>query len=297
MFLPDGRLGTAIKNQVFPIVRTDEYYLVDTEQPQHAPRRSCSSIADRNIPVPTSGIVTISALTLEALSAQMPNESDRGFLRNRATKGSVRVPRQRSNAERLPAMIEKLKERSLPQLIGIWKNAIKALAEGGRANFSRQEIASFIEAVEAEWARRDAADLPADEYFRWPSTDVATARNAGGSFEAQGEGMLSYLEYHVGRSHDLAPKVRRAILERVFSGKLPAVFPKGYMDQWGEPQTSRRLHKMAECIAAFARNFKRRDDDRLDQAIREWEADLTWLYDEFYVGHFRFAWPTTRVNS
>ncbi|PBB39603.1 hypothetical protein CK221_01930 [Mesorhizobium sp. WSM3868] len=297
MFLPDGRLGAALKNRVFPIVRTYEYHLVDIKQSDHAPKRLCSSIADRNIPLPTSSRETVSALPLDELSKQLPGESDRGFLRNRAARHSAGVSKQTSNAGRLASTIERLKERSLPQLVGIWKNAIKALSEGGRANFNSQEISAFIEAVETEWSRRTDEDLSTDEYFRWPSTDVGRTENAIGSFEAQGEGMLSYLEYHVGRSHDLAPKVRRAILERIFRGKLPTVFSKGYMDQWGEPQTSRRLQKTAECIAAFARNSKRRDDDRLDQAIREWEADLDWLFDEFYVGHFRFAWPTTRRDS
>lgn len=68
------------------------------------------------------------------------------------------------------------------------------------------------------------------------------------------------------------------------------------MDQWGQPESADRLRKMAEAIAAFARNLKRREDDRMQQAIDSWEGDLDYLFETYYVGHFRFAWPITRVN-
>ena len=50
---------------------------------------------------------------------------------------------------------------------------------------------------------------------------------------------------------------------------------------------------MAESIAAFARNAKRRRQINLNDAIGEWEADLEFLYEEYYVGHFHFAWPAS----
>ena len=54
-----------------------------------------------------------------------------------------------------------------------------------------------------------------------------------------------------------------------------------------------RLKKMAETIAALARNAKRRNNASLDQAIRDWEHDLSFLYHTYYVGHFGFGWPST----
>ena len=84
-------------------------------------------------------------------------------------------------------------------------------------------------------------------------------------------------------------------MKRVFEGALPPVFPPDYMDAWNLPGSAARLKKLAETIAAMARLFKRRHDSRFDDAISDWEADLQFLYDEFYLGRFGFAWPTAKV--
>jgi hypothetical protein len=103
-------------------------------------------------------------------------------------------------------------------------------------------------------------------------------------------GPLKVLGYTVGQEgHE--KRFRRAILRRVFEGVLPPVFPADYMSLWGPPGSPRRLGKMAESIASFTRSAKRRDADKLAQAIEDWENDLQHLYDAYYVGRFGFAWP------
>jgi hypothetical protein len=103
------------------------------------------------------------------------------------------------------------------------------------------------------------------------------------------------MEYRVGRTNGLEPAVRKLLLAGIFVGPLPPVFPPNYMAQWSVPKSARRLQKMAETLAAFVRNAKRRHDDRLDDAISEWEHDLQFLYERYYLGHFHFSWPTTKV--
>ena len=66
------------------------------------------------------------------------------------------------------------------------------------------------------------------------------------------------------------------------------------MNEWGMPYSPKRLQKMANSIASFARNAKRRHDTKMDNAISEWETDLRFLYEKFYVGRFGFGWPSTR---
>lgn len=179
---------------------------------------------------------------------------------------------------------------SFPDLAGAWRNALR-LSEG------KQNGAAIraVKAIEREWKRRGAAGVDPDDYFAWPTTD-APGGNGQLSLEANlKEGMLKYLEYQVGRTNGQSPAVRRAILRRVFEGVLPPVFPPTYMAEWSEPGSATRLKKLAETIAAMARLFKRRHDSRFDDAISDWEADLRFLYDEFYVGRFKFAWPSARV--
>jgi len=50
---------------------------------------------------------------------------------------------------------------------------------------------------------------------------------------------------------------------------------------------------MAEALAHFARNAKRRRNSNLADAIQQWEADMSFLRSSFYAGRFDFPWPAT----
>jgi hypothetical protein len=63
--------------------------------------------------------------------------------------------------------------------------------------------------------------------------------------------------------------------------------------EWGELQTAQRLRKLADTLAAFTRNAKRQAAVSYAAAIDDWEADLIFLYDRYYVNLFRFEWPAT----
>ncbi|MER9456990.1 hypothetical protein [Mesorhizobium sp. M0478] len=179
------------------------------------------------------------------------------------------------------------------RLIVLWSNAVKVLsAPSGTAELERAR--KVLEAVETAW---DALDRKKEEEFAWPSTEV---RGHSGTLTVpafRSEGMLSYLEYRVGKTAGLPAVLRQSILARVFEGKLPRVFDAEYMRAWGSPGSGQRLRKMAESLAAFARNAKRSDEDRLEEAIRQWEQDLEFLHDRYYVGRFGFGWPTTSIND
>lgn len=188
----------------------------------------------------------------------------------------------------------KLAHLSNGELVAMWKNAIRVLSEPKKKAdhaAAKQAVAN----VTSEWERRTAEMMAG--HFPWPSTD---ARGGNGllSFEkVQAAGMLSLMEYRVGRSHGESEPVRRAILKRVFENTLPPAFPKDYMEEWGQNASAVRLQKMAVSIAAFVRNNKRRRNGDYSDAIREWENDLGWLYTVYYVGKLRFAtgWPETVV--
>lgn len=202
------------------------------------------------------------------------------------------TPRQNAiNIERtLPNLIQRLPRMSMADLGRVWRNAIKII-DGPNAGAANRAVV----AIEQEWEKRGANASPQD-YFAWPSTN---APGGNGDLHLAGlpkEGMLRYLEYQVGRSNGQSSPVRQAILRRVFEGILPPVFPKPYMMEWGPPKSSHRLRKTAESIAAFACLFKRRHDARYDDAISDWEADLQFLYDEYYVGRFGFGWPSTHLS-
>ena len=149
----------------------------------------------------------------------------------------------------------------------------------------------YLNLIEKEWNRRSLANGPTD-YFKWPSTE---AKHGNGQIDSSNwitNGLLKFMDYQVGNSSTYTTSQRQALLSIVFQMEIPPVFPVEYINQFGKPSSSNRLQKIAESIAAFTRNAKRKSHD-MHAAIQDWEEDLNWLYHTFYVGRFKFSWPKT----
>ena len=189
------------------------------------------------------------------------------------------------------AIVSKLPLMGPSEVAALWVNALRLSAAGLRED-QRTEAQAVLDAVETIWLVR-ATGAPAG-WFQWPSTDIFIG---DGELNPEGwpvEGMLRFLGYSVGE-HGEPQGLRWAILKRVFEGELPPVFPGPYMEAWGQPSSPRRLHKMADCLASFARSAKRRGGAQLRIAIRDWEGDLQHLHDSYYAGRFGFDWPSAKV--
>ncbi|MEO9574944.1 MAG: hypothetical protein ABJ360_00565 [Roseobacter sp.] len=190
------------------------------------------------------------------------------------------------------AIIEGIQRMEHERLHGLWIQNVLRLGDPGQA-FKHGAANRIVEAVEQEWKRRLPHIRKHPEYFTWPSTE---ADGGGDGFEigkVPSEGMLGYLEYRVGRTNGLPEGARRAILDRVVTGTLPIYWSLEYYEQWSDPGSAARLQKLAETIAAFARNAKRRRRSALSDAIAEWESDLVYLKKKHYLTRFRFGWPST----
>lgn len=94
-------------------------------------------------------------------------------------------------------------------------------------------------------------------------------------------GMLRHAGYHVGQSAP-RPEARRAVLRRLLHEPLPNVQDRAYMAEWGLPRSAQRLRKLADCLAALARNARRKEGYEL--AVRHWEADLAHVKQRYYDG-------------
>ena len=187
------------------------------------------------------------------------------------------------------AIIPKLPTLPAGDIVEVWKNAINTLANPGKRDL-HETARKLIEVIGKEW---DKMACKPDDYFVWPSTVAEEGENKLGRQDWPEIGLLKFLGYMVGRTQGVYEAARKLRLSQIFCGSLPPINSPAYMMQWGSPGSAARLSKMAETIAAFARNAKRRDELRLDDAIRDWENDLKFLYDKYYVGYFRFAWPRT----
>jgi hypothetical protein len=148
-----------------------------------------------------------------------------------------------------------------------------------------------LRAVQDEWERRERLLSIGQDGFAWPST---RADGGSGGLKTDSwlqEGMLKFMGYVVGEVNGKHRDERQRLLSVIFDGPLPPVLPRIHMAEWSRPGTPARLKKIAESLAAFARNAKRRRDANMATAIQDWEEDLEFLFHHYYRGQFNFGWP------
>lgn len=107
-------------------------------------------------------------------------------------------------------------------------------------------------------------------------------------------GMLKACGYTVG-AKSRSDSIRQAQLRRALMEELPSELGDEYITICGAPRTVGRLQKMANSIATFTRNAKRRRSGSLEEAIRHWEMDLAWLKQTWYRPDLGIVWPSTFV--
>jgi hypothetical protein len=210
----------------------------------------------------------------------------------------VPLPPPSSDSFRRPEedakLIERLPEMPLPDTIKVWQNALRWLQNGSKAQ--RQRAQDILPEIYADWNRRYSEPIDLSGYFTWPRMNSTPGSGTICTADWLELGVLRALGYSVNEVDNLGASTRRLVLAEVFGGVLPPAFPRDHLDEWGEPKSAARLKKMAECIAGFARLANRRRDHSMDAALQRWEQDLGWLYDHYYVGTFRFGWPSTEFR-
>lgn len=189
-------------------------------------------------------------------------------------------------------IIRNLRNDDLGKIFSLWNQNIRRVGDP-KQSFKHAAAKRIILAVENEWDRRLPYIRLKPDQFIWPSTEANIGNGSIGLGASPETGMLSYLEYRVGNTNGQPLGIRRVILDRVVNGTLPLYGGLEYYEQWGRPGSAARLKKLAEAIAAFTRNAKRRGKASLSDAISEWESDLDYIYSTYYVPRFRFGWPSS----
>lgn len=209
----------------------------------------------------------------------------------------VAAPKKPRRQLDLQQVIGMLPQMDMPKTMALWQNATRVAADDAKSDLHK-DARTLIDSVHAEWKRRSMSRTP--ETFRWPGTAISPSKYHKGDFPArdiQAEGMLGFMEYHVGIANGRNEAARRSILAFAFLKTLPPAFDPEYMQQWGANGSARRLQKIASSIASFCRNAKRHNDADFSLAIDQWEADLRFLRDNFYAKSFDFKWPSTYTGN
>jgi hypothetical protein len=171
--------------------------------------------------------------------------------------------------------------------VGIGKEYQGLCAFEDDALFNQAFVRLFTLMREEGWI----GSSPDEQRFLVGLTQVGS-EVGGGDFERADESFLKVLGYTVGKTNGLPESTRHLILDRCFSGQLPPIESLSALRLWGEPKTALRLRKIAYHIAGLAKNFKKMPSGGYETAISEWEDDLQYLYETYYVRHFGFNWPS-----
>lgn len=227
--------------------------------------------------------------------------------RQKAAKDSARKGKQSNDASRIAFNARLREQRDAEAKVAAAPSPFEKLQRDWNAAFTillryedeNPNARNVVEAkqrlnlIEAEWDRRRSLKPGEPDYFPWPSTEIGAAEAATKSsvINLYEKGMLGCLGYQVGASSPLTAAQRARLLGQVFVMRLPPLNDLEYMASWGQPDTGPRLHKIAECLAAFVKNAKRRSGVSFHTAIAHWETDLVHMRRHYYDGRFDFTWP------
>ena len=184
-----------------------------------------------------------------------------------------------------------LTTKDMRSLVTLWQNCLRIDRDPAKKTRHAQARQLLIE-INQEWQRRSS--WPANKPFTWPTTEAKPGRHGLTTDDWTKDGLLKSMGYVVGNK-GIERQFREAILHGVFGCAVPPMFERSYVAEWGGPKTPARLEKMAETIASLTRNAKRRPDVGLGSAIKDWEHDLEFLYWNYYVDTFHFAWPRSAI--
>jgi hypothetical protein len=265
------------------------------------PRSSHAEVApkpDRKAKLTAEEKARVQSLARQKRKAREAARAKAAARRREKAAHEERREKERRKAERLAAIeqfISNIENASFAELLSNWRKYVELVAFI-RATGNKADRLSLYErlvrTVEGEWNRRSKLSHSTDEYFDWPTTDAKRGDGQFGGVFWVTEGVLGYLGYAVGERSTLTQSQRQAILMRVFQMHLPPIESPWYMKEWASPQSAARLKKMANSIASFARQAKRRQNADMREAVASWETDLRMLHDEYYVGKFGFGWPS-----
>lgn len=222
---------------------------------------------------------------------------------NKPAKG--KSPKARSGFT-LPAIRAVLGYDAMSQ-IRVWRRARLYLTPAGRGEWNRtrgrgkklpsfDELRVYIDAIEGHWQHLRSEQRLNPDFFQWPST-IAWLGDGCFDFEKDLEsGVLSTFGYSVNQEDNLDEATRLRLLDEIFHVNLPPVFYPQTLTDWDDPASAGRLRKMANCLAAFSRNAKRRIHRDLSLAVEKWETDLRYLRHRYYIEHFGFDWPRSDLG-
>ena len=135
----------------------------------------------------------------------------------------------------------------------------------------------------------------------WAAGEIETVARDEQPPETPEIGVLGLMEYRVG-ARGKGARSRRVILRQVFEQPLPThvrvELSAEYLSEWGEPQSAKRLRKLANTLSTFIRSNQHPGRKQNAEAVYHWTSDLEFLREEYYEPFAsEFGWPIISPNA
>lgn len=126
--------------------------------------------------------------------------------------------------------------------------------------------------------------LGALKQYHWPQGVLASSSGMSQRDMIRDEtGLLSEIDYHVGKTWGLSDSQRRARLGGFMAGTIWRDWGKGNdILRYGPPMTCGRLRDLARAIAHQIYEKRNHSGGDYSVAVAEWQSDLDWLKMAYY---------------
>lgn len=206
--------------------------------------------------------------------------------------------RYQSEETKLPK-IKSVIESSLSSQVEVFKKckfqldpeSRSLLKRQGRHVFPRGDLQVLVNAIADYWEiQRERCRLD-PSFFPWPETQIWQGDGHLTAVNWEELGALKLFGYSVNRDSNLSNLKRRFLLDLVFISIIPPFTRWEYVEKWSDPETPKRLLKMANCLASLARLGQYGDRSFMTRPVARWISDLDYLRVKYYRDHFGYDWP------
>ena len=131
--------------------------------------------------------------------------------------------------------------------------------------------------------------------FDWPVTRIVPVSTGPTStIGLRDMSPLKILGYTAGAKGRNRQRRQLALTKAFYEDFTKSPELQEFMPEWGEPQSGKRLRKIAERISINA--GPQSAGGRRREAVSHWLLDLEWLKATFYDGKHTFPWPSPIVS-
>jgi len=136
-------------------------------------------------------------------------------------------------------------------------------------------IVNILESDRQPIERINKAKETKKKVFNELQKRVDNFKEGGKGLLMDAEGVLSAFNYRVGDFGISSQSKRLSLLKLIIESPIPPIKDVDYIEEWGQPNSPKRLSKLKNTLIGLASNRKKQNNPRWRKAIGHWEHDFS----------------------